>query len=159
MCPLDPSTESSNATVNKSFNHLNQRISARLTFSLQHGRPYSPYSRAFSCIHALLPFAAAPSLCRTDQEAAPGASVVQYGKPNPSQESCDALDLDICPDLLLAAIAAFGAIAFLTLYLAITMNGNGRRRRRSLRRAIRNHDCQTISQVVHDGRSKRPKPI
>ena len=40
-------------------------------------------------------------------------------------------DVDICPDLILAAIATFSAAAFYALYVAITMNPNGRRRRRS----------------------------
>ena len=65
-----------------------------------------------------------------DQVPAEGSTVVDYGKPNPSQEQCDALDLDICPDLLLAGIAAAGAAALLALYVALTMNPAGRRKRR-----------------------------
>ena len=38
-------------------------------------------------------------------------------------------EIDICPDLLLAAIAAFSAAAFFGLYMAIT--AAGRRRKRS----------------------------
>ena len=104
------------------------------------------------CSLLLLP----PSLRRTDQVGAPGASVVSFGKPNPSQESCNSLDLDICPDLLLAAIAAFGAIAFLVLYRAITMNSNGRRRR-SL--GARRHGWQMMSSLVYDGRSYRVQKL
>ena len=65
-----------------------------------------------------------------DQTPAEGSDIVYFGKPNPAQEQCDSLDLDICPDLLLAAIAAAGAVAFVALYVALTMNTAGRRRRR-----------------------------
>ena len=49
------------------------------------------------------------------------------GKKNPAQDDC--FELQICPDLLLAALAAAAAAAFTSLYIAITMNG---RKRRSL---------------------------
>ena len=65
-----------------------------------------------------------------DQTPAEGSKIVKYGKPNPSQEECSAFDLDICPDLLLAGIAAAGAAALIALYVALTMNPNGRRKRR-----------------------------
>ena len=73
------------------------------------------------------------TLCRFlfDQYPAEGSDTVYFGKPNPSQEQCDALDLDICPDLLLAAIAAAGAAALLALYIALTMQMFGRRKKRS----------------------------
>ncbi len=61
-----------------------------------------------------------------------GQKQVSFGLPNPAQEQCSSLDIDICPDLILAAAAVFGAIALLVLYMAITANANGRRRRRSL---------------------------
>ena len=70
------------------------------------------------------------SYVTTDLDASAGSKNVKYGKPNPSQEQCNALDLDICPDLLLAAIAAAGAAALVALYVALTMNPNGRRKRR-----------------------------
>ena len=65
----------------------------------------------------------------SDLEGAEGQKNVKYGKPNPSQEQCDSLDLDICPDLLLAGIAAAGAAALVALYVALTMNPNGKRKR------------------------------
>ena len=40
------------------------------------------------------------------------------------------MELEICPDLILAGIAVFGAAAFFFLYRAITLNPMGRRRRR-----------------------------
>ena len=67
----------------------------------------------------------------TDLEGAEGSTNVKYGKPNPAQEQCGSLDLDICPDVLLAAIAAAGAAALVALYVALTMQANGRRKRRS----------------------------
>ena len=39
-------------------------------------------------------------------------------------------DIDICPDLLLAGLAAAGAAAFVVLFTLITMNG--RKKKRSL---------------------------
>ena len=46
-----------------------------------------------------------------------------------SSSSDNCFDIDICPDLILAGIAAFSAAAFYSLYVAITMAG--RRRKRS----------------------------
>ena len=43
-------------------------------------------------------------------------------------DSC--FDLELCPDLILAGFAAFGAAAFFFLYQAITMAG--KRKKRSL---------------------------
>jgi hypothetical protein len=59
-----------------------------------------------------------------------GSKVVYFGKPNPSQEQCSSFDLDICPDLLLALIAAASAAGFILLYIAITVNPMGKRRRK-----------------------------
>ena len=70
------------------------------------------------------------SLIAVDLDGAEGSTNVKYGKPNPAQEQCSAIDLDICPDLLLAAIAAAGAVALVALYIALTMNTMGRRKRR-----------------------------
>ena len=61
-----------------------------------------------------------------------GQDTVYFGKPNPSQEQCDSLDLDICPDLLLALITLIGAAALVAFYVALTQNPNGRRKKRSL---------------------------
>ena len=79
-----------------------------------------------------LPLPLCSALCSflPDQTPAEGSKIVKYGKPNPSQEECSAFDLDICPDLLLAGIAAAGAAALIALYVALTMNPNGRRKRR-----------------------------
>lgn len=51
------------------------------------------------------------------------------GKPNPAQEEM-CFELDICPDLLLAALALAAAAAFVALYFAILGAGKRRRRRR-----------------------------
>ncbi len=51
------------------------------------------------------------------------------GKPNPAQKNCDGAELDICPDLVLAALAAALAAGFAVLFTLITMAG--RRKRRS----------------------------
>ena len=80
----------------------------------------------FSCI--ITPYLV--SYIPTDLEGAEGSTNVKYGKPNPAQEQCGSLDLDICPDVLLAAIAAAGAAALVALYVALTMQANGRRKRR-----------------------------
>ena len=40
------------------------------------------------------------------------------------------MDAQICPDLVLAGIAALGAAALLAMYLAATQNANGKRKRR-----------------------------
>ena len=65
-----------------------------------------------------------------DSIALEGQELVTYGKPNQVQKQCDGVDFDICPDIVLAAIAAAGAAALLALYAALTMNPNGRRKRR-----------------------------
>lgn len=46
-----------------------------------------------------------------------------------SSAACDGFDIDICPDLLLAGLAALAAAAFGALFTAIVMAG--RRRKRS----------------------------
>ena len=66
----------------------------------------------------------------TDSLAEEGQDTVYFGKPNPIQEQC--FDIQICPDLVLALISLLGAAALLGLYLAATMNVNGKRKRRSL---------------------------
>ncbi len=52
------------------------------------------------------------------------------GRPNPAQENCDGSDLDICPDLVLAALGAALAAGFAILFTLIT--SAGRRRKRSV---------------------------
>ena len=52
------------------------------------------------------------------------------GRPNPAQENCDGSDLDICPDLILAALGAALAAIFAILFTLIT--SAGRRRKRSI---------------------------
>ena len=51
------------------------------------------------------------------------------GLPNPAMEMC--FELEICPDLIMAALAAAGAAAFLFLYQAITLAAAKRKRRSS----------------------------
>jgi hypothetical protein len=90
---------------------------------------------------------------RSDLEALEGSKVVYFGKPNPSQESCDSFDLDICPDLLLAGIAAAGAIGFVALYIAITVNANGKRKKKRSAGAERPSALLALSQdIMYHGR-------
>ena len=49
------------------------------------------------------------------------------GLPSPAQESCSMLDLDLCPDLLMGAIAAAAAVAFYIIYEAISLKGKRKR--------------------------------
>ena len=69
---------------------------------------------------------------KSDSVALEGQDSVYFGQPNPSQEQCDSLDLDICPDLLLGFITLIGAGALVALYVALTQQANGRRKKRSL---------------------------
>ena len=57
-----------------------------------------------------------------------GQEAVYFGKPNPIQEQC--VDLQICPDLVLAFVSLLGAAALLGMYLAATQNTMGKRKRR-----------------------------
>ena len=50
------------------------------------------------------------------------------GRPNPAQENCDGSDLDICPDLILAALGAALAAGFAILFTLITSAGKRRKR-------------------------------
>lgn len=45
-----------------------------------------------------------------------------------SQDNC--FDLNICPDLIMAILAAGAAAGFLALYMALTMAAGGKRRRK-----------------------------
>ena len=51
-------------------------------------------------------------------------------------DNCDGAKLDICPDLLIAGLALFGAAAFAAVYTAITMAASRRRRKRTLDQPI-----------------------
>ena len=77
-----------------------------------------------------------------DSIAQEGQELVTYGKPNPVQKQCNSVDFDICPDLVLAGIAAAGAAALLALYAALTQNPNGRRKRK---RSLEDHAPQRRS--------------
>ncbi len=57
-------------------------------------------------------------------------------------DNCDGFDIDICPDLLLAAIGAAAAGAFAILFTAITMAG--RRKKRSIDEANNRPDIDTL---------------
>ena len=61
---------------------------------------------------------------------AEGQEQAYYGLPNVNQESCNSVDLDLCPMLVLAFISALGAAALVAMYLAATQNANGKRKRR-----------------------------
>ena len=61
---------------------------------------------------------------------AEGQEQAYYGLPNVNQESCNSVDLDICPMLVLAFITALGAAALVAFYIAATQNANGKRKRR-----------------------------
>jgi len=52
----------------------------------------------------------------------------EKGRPNPAQENCDGSDLELCPDLVLAALAAAAAAGFAVLYTQITMAGRKKKR-------------------------------
>ena len=65
---------------------------------------------------------------RIDQVPEGNQEIVYYGEPNPLQEHC--VDAQICPDLVLALIAAAGALGLLGMYMAATQNNNGRKKRR-----------------------------
>lgn len=53
--------------------------------------------------------------------------------------SASCFDLDLCPDLILSAVAAFGVVAFFVLYQAITMAQRKRRKR-----AIQDHEYDYV---------------
>ena len=54
-------------------------------------------------------------------------------------ETYNCFEIDICPDFLLAGLAASGAAAFFWIYQAITVKAGGRRKR-SLQNFITSHD-------------------
>ena len=76
-----------------------------------------------------------------------GQENVYYGLPNPLQENC--VDVDICPDLALAAISALGAAALLSMYLAATQNANGKRKKR--RSTLEGSAPPLLWLVIHRG--------
>ena len=63
-----------------------------------------------------------------DQVPEGNQEIAYYGEPNILQEHC--VDAKICPDLVLALIAAAGAFGLLMMYMAATQNANGRKKRR-----------------------------
>ena len=67
---------------------------------------------------------------------------VKVGKPNPAMEMC--FELEICPDLILAGIAAAAAAAFAILFTEITMAGRKRRR------ALDSYEPVSLSKVLED---------
>ena len=69
--------------------------------------------------------------------------IVYYGEKNVLQEHC--VDAQICPDLVLAFIAAAGAFALLGMYRAATQNTNGRRKKR--RRSLDGYATSKTSDV------------
>lgn len=56
---------------------------------------------------------------------------------------------DICPDLLMAGLALFAAIAFAALYIAITMVG----RRRKRRDFGKEGEIQMVAELVQNGKT------
>ena len=70
--------------------------------------------------------------------------IVYYGEKNVLQEHC--VDAQICPDLVLAFIAAAGAFALLGMYTAATQNTMGRRRKKR-RRSLDGYSTSETSDV------------
>lgn len=60
----------------------------------------------------------------------------EKGRPNPAQENCDGSDLELCPDLVLAALAAAAAAGFAILYTQITMAGRRKKRSSDTKQAM-----------------------
>ena len=71
-------------------------------------------------------------MAANDLLVAEGQEQAYYGLPNVNQESCSGVDLDLCPTFVLAGVSALGAAFLLATYIALTQNGNGRRKRRAL---------------------------
>ena len=74
---------------------------------------------------------------RLDNVASPGQDQVYFGRPNPLQEHC--VDVEICPDLVLAGFAALGAAFLLANYIALTQQANGRKKRSTIEGSIPPH--------------------
>ena len=70
------------------------------------------------------------SIRRIDNVASAGQENVYYGRPNILQEHC--VEAKICPDLVLAGVAALGAAFLLANYIALTQQTNGRKKRSAL---------------------------
>ena len=69
---------------------------------------------------------------RVDLIASAGSNKNKNVKYGIIDDNCDGAEVDICPDLLIAGLALFGAGAFAALYMAITMAASKKRRKRSL---------------------------
>ena len=66
-------------------------------------------------------------------------------------ESGSCFSLDICPDLILALIAAAAAAGFYFLYITITMAGRKRKRKRSLCEPQTESVGQILSDILNLG--------
>ena len=71
---------------------------------------------------------------------AEGQEQVYYGLPNVNQESCP--DLDLCPTFVVTFVTGLGAAFLLATYIALTQQGNGRKKRSAL-------EGSTPPQVTH----------
>ncbi len=64
-------------------------------------------------------------------------------------DNCDSFEINICPDLLLAALAVAAAAAFVMLLTAITQ---GKRRRRRKRDNYGRLDQHRVGDLIWSGR-------
>ena len=71
--------------------------------------------------------------------------IVYYGEKNVLQEHC--VDAQVCPDLVLALIAAMGAAALLAMYTAATQNAMGKRRKKR-RRSLDFYTTSDVSLMI-----------
>ena len=71
------------------------------------------------------------------------SALMGYGH---KQESC--FDLGLCPDLLVAMVAAMAGLGFTMLYQAVTMAASGRRRWKRSSKAIRHFDGFTFDNLT-----------
>ena len=81
---------------------------------------------------------------RVDLIASAGSSKNKNVKFGIVDDNCDGAEVDICPDLLIAGLALFGAGAFAALYMAITMAASKKRRKRDLGQPV------TSQGIIHD---------
>ena len=65
------------------------------------------------------------------------------------EDNCEGIGLDICPDILLAALAAAAAGAFVALFTAITMAG--RRKKRSTDLFLPVSPSETVGDILWMG--------
>ena len=74
-------------------------------------------------------------------------SLSSGGYSDMSMSSGSCFSLDICPDIILALLAAAAAAGFYFIYITITMAGRRRRRRRSI-------ECQCENQEEEEGETE-----